>query len=163
PALRHEWETPALWSRIEAAFVREDRARQRPPLRTWLAAAAVLLAALAGAWLLVQAPAPPRDALELPLQQRLLSERALREVASAELSVHASIRVSADDDAAAAAFGNAIRIDVEDGPAAVGVKTVYPESHLRGREISFSVDYEIVMPETIPLDVRNAFGDVAAT
>jgi hypothetical protein len=91
PQLHHEWETPALWSRIETALARERRARRRPAGRIWLGLAAVLLAGVAGTWLFVRVLAPPRIASENELPQRLLSEGALRDVERAEADYVRSI------------------------------------------------------------------------
>ena len=80
-----------------------------------------------------------------------------------QVSVDARIRVSASDRAEAEKFSNGITIEIEPSAAGVSVKTRYPQ-HDRGmgifRNISYSVDYEITMPDSAELSVRNRFGDV---
>jgi DUF4097 and DUF4098 domain-containing protein YvlB len=80
-----------------------------------------------------------------------------------ELRLQATIRVSADSQSAATEFLDQIAIDVAETPAAITVETRYPsQSWWRTRRnLSFSVDYTIVMPEKTPLQVRNSFGDVS--
>src|SRR5262249_2950324 len=80
-----------------------------------------------------------------------------------QVSIDARIRVSAGDRAEAEKFSNEISIEIEPSAAGVSVKTRYPQ-HERGmgifHNISYSVDYEITMPEGAELGVRNRFGDV---
>lgn len=85
---------------------------------------------------------------------------------TSEARILAEIVVDSSDDAEGKKFGEAIEITVEELPAAVTVRTRYPEKawSFRGRgHISFSVDYTIVIPETTPLSVRDRFGDVEAS
>ena len=80
-----------------------------------------------------------------------------------EIRIEARIHVSSSDDAGARAFGEAIAIEVEDTATAVRVRTKYPEKNwsFRGSgHVSFSVDYDILMPESSPLSARNKFGDI---
>lgn len=86
-----------------------------------------------------------------------------------EVRIDASIRVSAATQADAQAFGGQIQIQVEQGAAALEIRTVYPERRDNSflgfgrRSISYSVNYEIVVPEAAPLAVRNSFGNVTVT
>jgi hypothetical protein len=81
----------------------------------------------------------------------------------ASVRIDATIRVSSSDRERAEKFSQDIRIEVESTAAGVSVKTVYPPKNWSFAGVgfaSFSVDYEIVMPETSPLALRNRFGDV---
>ena len=88
---------------------------------------------------------------------------------SSELRIDASIRVSAASAADAAAFGNEIRIQVEPTATAIWIRTSYPESRrdsflgLGRRNISYSVNYEIALPQAAPLQIRNRFGNVSVS
>src|SRR6266496_5150511 len=78
-----------------------------------------------------------------------------------EVRVHAKIRVSAETRGQAEELVGRIQIEVLEDAASVSVRTVYPELGMGRRNVSFSVDYDIAMPETAPLSVRNGFGNVA--
>jgi len=84
-----------------------------------------------------------------------------------DIRVDASIRVSADDKTEAASFGDQIQIQIESAASAVSIRTSYPESrsgYFTGRRnISFSVSYDIAMPENAPLYVVNRFGNVTVS
>jgi len=88
----------------------------------------------------------------------------LRAHSQPQLEVQANIRVSAPSKDEAARFGEEIQIEVLESPVSVTVRTRYPEkesSFWSGRRnISYSVDYEILMPESAPLAVKNSFGRV---
>src|SRR5688572_5365921 len=81
-----------------------------------------------------------------------------------QLNVGASIRVSADTAAEAAQFGNQIQIQVDQASGSILIRTDYPEtrgsSFFRRKNISHSVNYEIMMPENAPLQIKNSFGNV---
>jgi hypothetical protein len=80
-----------------------------------------------------------------------------------EVRIEARIHVSSSDETEAQKFGEAIAIEVEEAATAVRVRTRYPEKNwsFRGTgHVSFSVDYDILMPETTPLSARNKFGDI---
>ena len=78
-----------------------------------------------------------------------------------ELRVQATIRVSAPSHTDAAEFVDRIDIEVAEAPSAITVRTRYPEQP-RGtrRNLSYSVDYTVVMPERMVLHARNSFGNV---
>ncbi|MHC4146291.1 MAG: DUF4097 family beta strand repeat-containing protein, partial [Planctomycetota bacterium] len=78
------------------------------------------------------------------------------------VEIKADIRVSASSKERAARFGNEIRIEVDQSAGALRIRTRYPVGRRSGN-ISFSVDYEITMPETAPLTLKNRFGDVRVT
>ena len=80
-----------------------------------------------------------------------------------QATIRAQIRVSSSDQEGAARFAEDIRIEVSESASGVSVVTRYPEKRwsFTGRGfVSFSVDYDIVMPEAAPLEARNKFGSV---
>ena len=134
------------------------------------AAVAVLLALLAAP---LFADSPERDEFKrtfektVPLRsgQRLRIEHSngrvqIRTRREPQVSISAVIRVSSSDREGAQQFSEQIQIGVEESPAGVSVVTRYPEKKwsFTGRGfVSYSVDYDIVMPETAPLDERRAW------
>lgn len=135
---------------------------------------------LAGALLLAAAPAAARAGREEITRkfQKSLPLQAGQAVSIAHsngglsvtthrdplVSIDATIRVSSSDREGADKFAREIRIDVTQTAAGISIRTIYPEkkwSFLGVGNLSYAVDYEIVMPETAPLTVRNRFGNVA--
>ncbi len=82
----------------------------------------------------------------------------VRTHAGAESSIRATIRSSAPTATEARDFANQIQIVVDESGSGAIVQTEYPKNW-RGN-ISYSVDYDIAMPETAPLEVHNRFGGV---
>lgn len=83
-----------------------------------------------------------------------------------EVTIHAVIRVSASNGEQAKSFGDRVEIMVEPGASELTVRTRYPDRSglFSGlRNISYCVRYEITIPDTAPLNVRNSFGKVAVT
>ena len=104
-----------------------------------------------------------RKALPLPSGRALRIENSngrvtVRTQPKAEVEIVAAIRCSADTAAEARSFAEQTQIVVSDA-GGVSVRTQYPTRNWRN--ISFSVDYDILMPETAPLDLRNRFGAVS--
>lgn len=96
PGLRREWDSPQLWPRIERTLTAAPRVEPpaRPPrLRpaVFLAVAAALVVAVAGAWLFLRSLEPPGATLAREETERqLLTEDALAAVERAEADhVHA--------------------------------------------------------------------------
>jgi hypothetical protein len=91
----------------------------------------------------------------------------VRTHAERELQLQASIRVSAPDKQEAAQFGNQIQILVDQTATGVSIRTQYPQENgslFSGRRnISFSVNYDLLMPADTPLTVKNSFGNVSVT
>ena len=88
----------------------------------------------------------------------------IRTQAKAELSVHAVIRTSASNADEAKRFGEGIRVEVHASGAGVLIETVYPKEEDFGgwfRNFSYTVSYEITMPETSPIEVNNSFSAVS--
>jgi hypothetical protein len=87
-----------------------------------------------------------------------------------ELRIHATIHVSAESRAEATMMADRIQIDVQESLGTITLTTQYPDALVRGglrrsgnRDVSFSVDYDLLVPDRLPVVVRNRFGDVAVT
>jgi len=74
-----------------------------------------------------------------------------------DVAIQAVIRCSADTADAARQCADQIQIAVEENGSGVSVRTDYSRETGR-RNLSYAVDYDIAMPDTAPLDVRNRFG-----
>jgi hypothetical protein len=74
-----------------------------------------------------------------------------------EVAIQAVIRCSADTAAEARRCVDQIQIAVEGNGSGVSVRTDYPRDTGR-RDLSYAVDYDIAMPDTAPLDLRNRYG-----
>jgi len=75
-----------------------------------------------------------------------------------EVDIHATIRCSAGTASEARSFCDQIQIVVDEG-SGVQVHTQYP-SNWSSHNLSYFVNYDITMPETAPLELRNRFGEV---
>ena len=83
----------------------------------------------------------------------------IRTHAANEAAIAATIKCQADSAEEARSCAEAVRIEVTESAAGVSVRTEYPEQIGRGRRnLGFSASYELVVPESAPLDVRNRFG-----
>jgi hypothetical protein len=85
--------------------------------------------------------------------------------AQAGVDISAAIKCSSDRAADAHQMCDRIKIEVEESSSGVRVRTEYPPGDFFNgwHNISFSVNYDITMPETAPLEVRNRFGEVRVT
>jgi hypothetical protein len=83
----------------------------------------------------------------------------VRTQAKNEVAVQAAIRCSADNAETARRFCDQIQIRVEENGAGVIIRTDYPRNETRN--LSYSANLEIQMPETAPLELRNRFGHVS--
>lgn len=72
----------------------------------------------------------------------------------------AKIRAAADSQQQADELARLIDVEIRTPGSDVRVETKYPEQRSR-RNISFRVDYEIVMPARSPLRLETSFGDVS--
>ncbi len=87
PQLREEWESPFLWSRIQANL-QADRGPRRAPWWRWMLAASGSAAVIALAAIMLFQPGRPRN----PAGERaLLTDRALREVQQTEAAYVKSV------------------------------------------------------------------------
>lgn len=77
-----------------------------------------------------------------------------------DLRVHAVVKVSAGSEGDAKRYADSIRIEVQPSADSILIETVYPKTEALPwfRNISYSVSYEIQLPESSPLEVSNAFG-----
>lgn len=84
----------------------------------------------------------------------------IRAVPGNQVVVQAVVRCSADTLEEARRLGEQIQIYYEETAAGVYVRSDYP--HLSGRfhNLSYAIDYDITMPETALLDLRNRFGAI---
>jgi hypothetical protein len=81
----------------------------------------------------------------------------VRTHAKNEVDVRATIRCSAPTAEEARRHADEVQITVEESASGVYVRTRYPNNWTRN--VSYNADYEILMPETAALDVRNRFGE----
>lgn len=79
--------------------------------------------------------------------------------AKGEVNVAAVIRCSADTSGEAKSFCDQIQIRVEESGSGVLIRSDYPKTWSR-RNLGYSVNLDIAMPDTAPLDLRNRFGNV---
>ncbi len=76
--------------------------------------------------------------------------------------VHAEIKVSAGNAAEAKELADRIDIQIDPTSSDLIIRTHYPDG-MHMRDTSFSVQYDITMPENSPLEIRNSFGPVHVT
>jgi hypothetical protein len=86
----------------------------------------------------------------------------VRTQARNEVAVQAAIRCSADTADNARRFCDQIQIRVEESGSGVDIRTEYPKNGngFWQRNMSYSANLEIQMPETAPLELHNRFGSV---
>ena len=106
-----------------------------------------------------------QKAVALPGGRSLRVEHSLGSVnvrtqAKNEVAVQAAIRCSADNVENARRFCDQIQIRVEESGSGVTIRTEYPRNGNWPRNMSYSANLEIQMPETAPLELRNRFGSV---
>lgn len=83
-----------------------------------------------------------------------------------DVIVHAEIRVSAGNSSDAKSFADRIQVLLEPSASQLTIRTRYPQqpnSFLGFRNISYFVRYDLTIPESAPLDVRNSFGAVSVS
>ena len=73
-----------------------------------------------------------------------------------QVAVQGTIRCSADNMDSARRLCDQIQIRVEEGASGVTIRTEYPRNGNWPRNMSYSANLEIQMPETAPLDVAKA-------
>jgi hypothetical protein len=80
-----------------------------------------------------------------------------------DVVIHAVIRTAGGSPAEAEELANKVRIEVDQAPSGVSIRTVYPERSsgwFSSKNISYSVNFDITYPESAPLEIRNEFGEV---
>jgi hypothetical protein len=95
-----------------------------------------------------------------------LGDVAIKTHARSDVLVHAEIRVLASNKEEAKTFADRVGILIEPSSSELLVRTRYPDRSdtLWGmRGISYCVRYEVVIPESAPLRVRNSFGSVSVS
>ena len=82
-----------------------------------------------------------------------------------EVDIAATIRCSADNGQDARDCADRIQIHVDEAGGGVAVRTEYPQngSYFGHRNMGYSVNYDITMPESAPLELRNSFGRVSVS
>jgi hypothetical protein len=82
-----------------------------------------------------------------------------------EVVIHADIRVSARNQEDAKAFADRIDILIDSSSSELSIRTRYPErsGFSFGNNTSYSVRYDVTMPESSPLDLHSSFGAVSVT
>jgi hypothetical protein len=108
----------------------------------------------------------------IPSGRRILIENKFGDVVvhgapGHEVAVHADIRVSGADAGQAKEYADKVEIRIEPN-SDFSIRTRYPDSErsvlgFRNSNISYSVRYDIAVPETSPISIRNAFGAVLVT
>lgn len=110
-----------------------------------------------------------KKTLSLPAGRTFRLEHSLGNVtvrthAGNDASVQATIRCSASNAAEAKRCADAVEIRIDESSSGATVRTIYPhEERQRGffnNSISFGADYDVVIPQNTPLDLRNRFGNV---
>src|SRR6266853_5761864 len=76
-----------------------------------------------------------------------------------EVDIQATIKCSAETVELARTCVDEIKITVQETAAGVLVRTEYPERRNQ-HNLSQTVRYDIMMPDTAPLEIRNRFGAV---
>ncbi len=105
---------------------------------------------------------PLRSGATLRVDHKL-GDITIRTQAKPEVVVHALIKTSADDLEQAKRFAEQVQIIAQTTSTGVELRTEYPEQHgtfIGRRNVSYSVRYEVTMPESSLLNLRNSFGSV---
>lgn len=109
----------------------------------------------------------------VPLQpgQRVSVEHSFGDIdihthAAPQVVVRADIKVSASDANEANSYANNIAILVEPSSEGVSIRTRYPErphSFMGLKNVSYTVHYQLTVPEAAAVAVHSSFGNVTAT
>lgn len=91
----------------------------------------------------------------------------VRTHAQSEVVIHADIRAVGSDTDEAKTFADRVEIVVDPSASELFIRTRYPDgqnrSHFHGHNTSYSVRYDVTIPESSPLEVRDSFGAVSVT
>jgi len=102
-----------------------------------------------------------RDGQRIFLEHKL-GDIVVRTHAQPEVVIHSDIHVSAPDANQAKDFANRLEIRVEPSSSELSIRTIYPDG-AHGHGVSYCVRYEVTLPETAPLELRDSFGSVSVT
>jgi DUF4097 and DUF4098 domain-containing protein YvlB len=80
-----------------------------------------------------------------------------------DVSIHARIWASADSRAVAEGYAARVGVLVREEADGVSIRTDCPDPDPGRPDLSFSVDYEIILPESAPLSIDARFGDVSVS
>ena len=104
------------------------------------------------------------------LVEHRMGDVRVRAQARNDLRIQATIHVSADSRTEASTLADRIEIDVQESAGMIAITTRYPDMLIRetqrggrNRNVSFSVDYDLLVPERLPVSLRNRFGDIAVS
>jgi hypothetical protein len=100
---------------------------------------------------------PPGGAVRIEAQMGRVSVHARP---GNDVQVQAAIRCSADTMDQARRWCDQIQIFFEQTAAGVYVRTDIPRLNMGGRNLSYAVDYDVLMPDKAALDLRNRFGPI---
>jgi hypothetical protein len=78
---------------------------------------------------------------------------------SREVKISATIRVQANSREEAESFAQRIQVAVEQAKD-LRIATTYPNKLHMSRNVSYAVNYEIVVPSDAPVNIHNSFGNV---
>lgn len=102
----------------------------------------------------------PVSAGERVYLEHSLGDIVVRTHAQAQVTIHAEIRVSASSAEQAKNFADHVEIAVEPSASELSVRTRYPDRSGSTHNVSYYVHYDVAIPETTPLQIRNSFGKV---
>ena len=108
---------------------------------------------------------PVKSGQKIYLEHKL-GDVVIRTHAQYEVVIHADIKVSAADMGQAKTLADRIEILVEPSSSELAIRTRYPDrqnSFFGLQNVSYTVRYQITVPEAAPLEVRNSFGAVSVS
>ncbi len=92
-----------------------------------------------------------------------LGDISIRTHSQLQATIHAEIHVCASNTNRAKEIADRIGVEAQTSSSELSIRTRYPDSFHGFENISYFVHYEITIPETAPLEVRNSFGAVSVT
>jgi hypothetical protein len=107
---------------------------------------------------------PVHAGVRIQLEHKL-GDIAIHTHSSSDVVIHADIRVSAGSGGEAKALADRIEILIDSSSSVLSIRTRYPDRQtLFGmNNTSYSVRYDLTVPESAPLDVHNSFGAVSVS
>jgi len=80
-----------------------------------------------------------------------------------EVHIDAVFRVSADTRDLANEFLAGMKIDVVETGTRITVRATHPDGNRRFRNVGYVIDFDVLVPATLPLEAKNLFGDTAVS